>query len=85
MTISEIRDLGRRTREIPTHNSGLIDFEKADSKITMTIEDLEKANMDPEYVFTQYCKDIAMAEPTEHMMELFNEAMSEYEREVTEK
>ena len=33
MTISEIRDLGRRTREIPTHNSGLIDFEKADSMI----------------------------------------------------
>lgn len=62
-----------------------IDFEKADSKITMTIEDLEKANMDTEYVFTQYCKDIAMAEPTEHVMELFNEAMSEYEREVTEK
>ncbi len=58
-------------------------FERDDAKITMTIEDLERADTDPETVFAQYCKDILNEAPGEHLISMFKEAMEDYEKEVT--
>ena len=59
-------------------------FDRDDAKITMTIEELEKANTDPEAVFEQYCKDILDEVPSEHLVKLFKDALEEYKKEVVE-
>ncbi len=59
------------------------DIEKDDVSITMTIEEFEHADTDPQSVFSQYCKDILEEEPKEHLKDLFKEALNEYEKEVT--
>ncbi|MCR5720135.1 MAG: exonuclease SbcCD subunit D [Lachnospiraceae bacterium] len=59
-------------------------FDRDDTKITMTVEDLERADTNPESVFEQYCKDIIGEEPSGHLMELFRDALKEYEKEVVE-
>lgn len=57
-------------------------FEREDARITMTVEELEKAHTDPEQVFSQYCKDMLEEDPNEHLMSLFKDALREYEKEV---
>ena len=57
-------------------------FDKEDAKITMTIEELESADKDPESVFARYCQDILEEAPSEHMMELFTNAAAKYAKEV---
>ncbi len=57
-------------------------LEREDAKITMTIEELESAGTDPKAVFVQYCKDIMEEDPGEHLLKLFSEALSEYEKEA---
>lgn len=59
-------------------------FEREDARITMTIEELENADTDPESVFLQYCRDILKEEPGEHLGALFKEAVEEYEKGVVE-
>ncbi|MBR3306211.1 MAG: exonuclease SbcCD subunit D [Lachnospiraceae bacterium] len=59
-------------------------FERDDAKITMTIEEFENADTDPETVFAQYCKDILDEAPNEHMIALFKEALEGFEKEVVE-
>ena len=50
-------------------------FEHEDAKITMTIEEFESTDADPEAVFKRYCEDILEEAPSEHMLELFRAAV----------
>ena len=59
-------------------------FDRDDAKITMTIEEFENADTDPESVFTQYCKDILDEAPSEHLISLFKDAIEAYGKEVVE-
>ncbi len=58
------------------------DLEQDDGNIKMTIEDLEKADTDPEAVFMQYCMDMMGEAPGEHWLGLFREALTEYEKGI---
>ena len=60
------------------------DYEREDSRITMTIEELDAAETDPQAVFLRYCRDILEEEPGEHLKGLFDEALRKYAEEVTE-
>ncbi|MCR4907256.1 MAG: exonuclease SbcCD subunit D [Lachnospiraceae bacterium] len=57
-------------------------FEREDAAITMTIEEFENADTDPESVFIRYCRDILNETPGEHMMGLFKSALEEYVKEA---
>lgn len=57
------------------------DFEKGDAKITMTIEEFEEADHEPEAVFRRYCEDIMEEKPSMHLLGLFKKALAEYEKE----
>lgn len=59
-------------------------IDRDDAKITMTIEEFENADTDPEKVFTQYCKDILDEAPSEHLISLFKDALKEYDKGVVE-
>lgn len=59
-------------------------FERDDAQITMTIEEFENVNTDPETIFSQYCKDTMEEEPSAHLLKLFKAAVKQYEKEVTE-
>ena len=59
-------------------------FDHDGAKITMTIEEFENADTDPESVFTRYCQDVMEISPNEHLIGLFREALDEYEKEVVE-
>ena len=59
-------------------------FEHDDAKITMTIEEFENADHDPESVFVRYCEDILEEAPSEHLRKLFQNALVDYEREAAE-
>ncbi len=49
-------------------------FENEDARITMTIEEFEQADNDPETVFLRYCEDIVEKAPTEHILDMFRRA-----------
>jgi len=78
-TIAYFREKFRNLLEISGKG-----FEKEDAKITMTIDELENASMDPEIVFDRYCKDILAEAPSKHTLELFNKAVLAYEKEAVE-
>ena len=59
-------------------------LEREDAKITMTIEEFENADTDPEAVFARYCQDIMGETPSGHLTGLFKDALSKYVKEVTE-
>lgn len=59
-------------------------FEKEDAKITMTIEELDEADRDPETVFKRYCEDILEEYPSEHLISLFRDAVESYGKEEAE-
>ncbi len=58
-------------------------FDNENTKITMTVDDFEKAQSNPEIVFERYCEDMLTEKPTAHFKELFHKAFSMYEKEVT--
>lgn len=60
-------------------------LEKEDARITMTIEELDNAQNDPQVIFRRYCEDILEEAPSEHVISLFRNALSEYERESINK
>lgn len=60
------------------------DLEHDDAKITMTIEEFEKADENPESVFNRYCEDILEESPSSHMIDMFKDALARYEKEVVE-
>ncbi len=59
-------------------------FEREDAKITMTMDEFESVNTDPEAVFAQYCMDTMEEKPSDHLLKLFKSAVKKYEKEVTE-
>ena len=59
-------------------------YDREDAKITMSIEELEQADNNPEVVFERYCRDILADTPGDRLMTLFRNAVSAYEKEVTE-
>lgn len=59
-------------------------FEQEDSRITMSLEELEARETDPVQIFKQYFRDINQEEPSEHFIQLFEEAVADYEKEVSE-
>lgn len=59
-------------------------FEQEDSRITMTLEELEEREDDPLAVFQRYFRDTNQQEPGEHFLDLFREALADYEKEVAE-
>ena len=59
-------------------------LEREDAKITMTIDEFENAENDPETVFDRYCMDILSDTPSDHLKNLFTKALDKYEKEVTE-
>ena len=59
-------------------------FEKEESRITMTIDELDRAETDPEAVFLRYCTDILGEEPDDHLTELFGRALEKYGKEAME-
>ena len=60
-------------------------LENEEGRITMSIEELQDATADPMQVFFRYCEDIMSEAPSGHIIELFKNAVGEYETEVTEK
>jgi len=58
------------------------DFEKQDAKITMTIDEFDDAAGNPKGIFERYCEDILEEKPNAHMVKLFENALTEYEKEV---
>lgn len=78
-TIALFREKYRNLLEIT--GKGL---ERDDALITMTIEEFENVNTDPEAIFSQYCKDTMEEEPSSHLLKLFKAAVKCYEKEVTE-
>lgn len=59
-------------------------FEKEDSVISMTIDEFENSSSCPEDIFERYCMDIVGEKPNKHFMDIFTQALKEYEKEVTE-
>jgi DNA repair protein SbcD/Mre11 len=59
-------------------------FEHDGDKITMTMEEFENADEAPESIFKRYCEDILEEAPSNHMLELFKNALEKYEKEVVE-
>ena len=59
-------------------------FDRDDTRITMSIEEFENADTDPESVFAQYCRDMLDEAPGEHLISLFKTAVKEYEKGVVE-
>ena len=57
-------------------------FDHEDENITMTIEELENANTDPESIFKRYCEDVLKEEANEHQIELFINAIDKTNKEV---
>ena len=78
-SIAAFREKYRNLLEISSKG-----FDREDGKITMTIEEFENADTDPESVFKRYCQDIFEESPSEHMISLFKQALNRYEKEVTE-
>ncbi len=58
-------------------------FDHEEAVITMTIDELESAETDPESVFVRYCRDIMQEEPDDHLQGLFYDALVKYEKEVS--
>ncbi|MBO5610102.1 MAG: exonuclease SbcCD subunit D [Eubacterium sp.] len=59
-------------------------FDKEDAKITMTIEEFENVDSDPESVFERYYQDVMEGSPSDHTIELFRDAVKQFEKGVVE-
>ncbi len=61
-----------------------LDAEGETGNITMTMEELEDVQEDPDVLFTRFCEDQNKRKPGAHEMELFQKAVREYERRMVE-
>jgi len=57
-------------------------FDHEDESITMTIEEFESMNTDPESIFKRYCQDVLKEEASQHQLELFLKAVEKENKEV---
>lgn len=56
-------------------------FEQEDAKITMSIEELEEQEKDPLQIIKRYFEDVLSVSPEKHFMEMFEQAVNDYEKE----
>ena len=56
-------------------------FESDESSITLTVEEYEEMQTDPVKVFDSFCREICDGEPSEHLRELFMNAVTMTEEE----
>jgi len=56
-------------------------FESDESSITLTVEEYEEMQTDPVKVFDSFCREICDGEPSEHLHELFMNAVTMTEEE----
>ena len=56
-------------------------FEQEDAKITMTIDELETQGQEPMQILKRYFQDVMSIQPDEHLMQLFEEAVEDCEKE----
>lgn len=75
--MSALREIYKNLLEIAGKS-----LEREDAEITMTIEEYEQVQMDPQSVFGRFCEDILEEKPSEHLMSLFNNAVRSYEKEA---
>lgn len=59
-------------------------FEQEGAKITMTVDELEMEEQDPMKIIRRYFQDIVSVEPDAHVLEMFEKALQDYEREAEE-
>lgn len=59
-------------------------FEQENGKITMTIDELEMQEQDPIQILKRYFADVMNVQPDEHLLQLFETAVKDYEKEVLE-
>lgn len=78
-SIALFRDKFKNLLEISSRG-----FDRDDGKITMTIEEFENTDTNPEEVFKRYCEDILEMSPSQHMLVLFKSALNKYEKEIVE-
>ena len=60
------------------------DIENDNEKITMTLDELENAKQNPEFIFEKYCLDTLKEAPNDHLKSMFLETYEEYVKGVTE-
>lgn len=56
-------------------------FENETGTVTLTMKQLEEMKTDPAAIFRFYCQEEMGIEPDEHLAELFNKAVDDYEKE----
>lgn len=54
-------------------------YEGDDSTITLTMEELERMEEDPEEIFRSFCREILGQEATDHFLQLFRDAVQKVE------
>ncbi|MBR1763397.1 MAG: exonuclease SbcCD subunit D [Eubacterium sp.] len=59
-------------------------YDDGDSNISLSVEELEKLESNPEEIFKQFCIEQIKSAPDEHKLELFKNAVEEYEKGVEE-
>ena len=57
------------------------EYESDESSITLTVEEYEEMQTDPVKVFDSFCREICDGEPSEHLRELFMNAVTMTEEE----
>lgn len=60
-------------------------LERESAKITMSMEEFEAEQKDPEAIFKRYCEDILEEKPSAHALDLFCKALHDYEGEAVER
>lgn len=54
-------------------------YENENSTISLTMEEFERIESDPQEIFKQYCREVVGEEADEHLLSLFREAVKEVE------
>lgn len=77
--IASLREVYPNLLEVSGKN-----FEQEDVKITMSIDELETQEQNPLQIVKRYFQDVMNAAPDEHLLQLFEKAVRDYEKEDLE-
>ena len=78
-SLAQLREIFPYLLECESRN-----FEGEDSTIKMTVEEYEEMKTDPAKVFESFCREMCDIEPSEHLRELFENAVMMTEEETEE-
>lgn len=76
-TLSELKNIYPNILDLKS-----LTFEKEDSTVTLSMEDLERMENDPLSVFRYFCREEMDAEADDHLLELFENAVRDTEKEA---